>query len=155
MVLIVVLAALSVVCIFRPTGNEAAPPSMVDTDAIYSPGVAEVLQSAASIDPASMGSPSFSSAQEIVIPLVHDSKFYNLLSTTLEAISERLGVIHTDFVHSLEDLSRAIADTAHPASVAANFHPPSSLTTHAGTVRVRTGELKVGFSRIPIVPPPY
>ncbi|KAF8955392.1 SPX domain-containing protein [Flammula alnicola] len=84
----------------------------------------------------------YAAGQEIVIPLVHDTEFYNMLSMMLEAISEHLTTIHSDFVKSLESLSRTIADSAHPASVAARFHPFSGISADAGAVRVRTGDLK-------------
>jgi hypothetical protein len=84
-----------------------------------------------------------STMQEIVVPLVHDTEFYNLLSGTLESISEHLTGLHTEFVNSLQVLSMTIGDSTHPASVSASFQPLSSVTTHAGSVRVKTGELKV------------
>ncbi|KIM43658.1 hypothetical protein M413DRAFT_443563 [Hebeloma cylindrosporum] len=83
-----------------------------------------------------------SSMQEIVVPLVHDTEFYSLLSGKLESISEHLTGLQTEFVDSLQELSRTIGDTTHPASVAASFQPLSSITTDAGSVRVKTGELK-------------
>ena len=133
---------LCVVCIYSPPPPRPASPAITDpdSDSIYSPEVAAAAASATGADVDA------GTAREIVIPLVHDTKFYELLSTTLESIAERLGVIHADFVRSLQDLARDIADTAQPASVAANFHPPSSVTTHAGTLRVKTGELKVRWS---------
>lgn len=123
-------------CIYSPPPPRSASPAITDSDSdsIYSPAVAAAATDA-DFDAGT--------AREIVVPLVHDTKFYALLSTTLESIAERLGVIHADFVRSLQDLARNIADTAQPASVAANFHPPSSVTTHAGALRVKTGELKV------------
>ena len=127
--------ACSTWCIYSPPPPRPASPAITDpdSDSIYSPAVAAATD--ADVDAGA--------AREIVVPLVHDTKFYALLSTTLESIAERLSVIHADFVRSLQDLARDIADTAQPASVAANFHPPSSVTTHAGALRVKTGELKV------------
>lgn len=80
---------------------------------------------------------------EIIIPLVSDTEFYSMLTGTLETISVNLSKMHADFVKTLEGLSRTIADTAHPASVAASFQPLSRLDAHAGAVRVKTGHLKV------------
>ncbi|KDR79100.1 hypothetical protein GALMADRAFT_242961 [Galerina marginata CBS 339.88] len=79
---------------------------------------------------------------EEVIHLRHDTEFYGVLSTTLEAISAHLTKVYADFVATLEELSKTISDTAHPASVAARFHPLSSVNGHAGAVRVKTGHLK-------------
>jgi len=81
--------------------------------------------------------------QEIVVPLVHDTEFYSLLSGTLKSISEHMTALHSDFVNTLQVLSKTIGDSSHPASVSASFQPLSSITTHAGSVRVKTGELKV------------
>ncbi|KAF9479813.1 hypothetical protein BDN70DRAFT_878342 [Pholiota conissans] len=116
--------------------------STKDAESIYSP---ETLSTSPHPQPHSIDvsyGTDASTEQEIVIPLVHDTEFYNLLSTTLESIAAQLSEIHGSFVRSLEELSRAIADTAQPASVAAQFHPLSAVGTHAGAVRVRTGELK-------------
>jgi len=98
------------------------------------------------VSPNTQSTPTFE-MQEVVIPLIHDSEFFNILSTTLESISAHLTKMHEEFLSNLTDLSRAIADSSHPASVAAGFHPSSSITTHAGAIRVRTGELKVSPTR--------
>ncbi|KAJ3499051.1 hypothetical protein NLJ89_g10139 [Agrocybe chaxingu] len=80
--------------------------------------------------------------QEVVIPLVHDTEFYSILSSALESVSSHLTTTHGDFTQSLKGLSRTIADTSRPASVAAGFHPHSSVSTHAGAIRVKTGDMK-------------
>ncbi|PPQ72204.1 hypothetical protein CVT24_002361 [Panaeolus cyanescens] len=81
--------------------------------------------------------------QEIVIPLVHDSEFFNILSTTLESVSNHLTTVHEEFTVTLKQLSHTIADSAHPASVSSSsFQPLSPVTMHAGAVRVRTTNLK-------------
>ncbi|CAA7270761.1 unnamed protein product [Cyclocybe aegerita] len=80
--------------------------------------------------------------QEVVIPLVRDTEFYSILSSALESVSSHLTTVHGDFTQSLKGLSRTIADTSRPASVAAGFHPHSSVSTHAGAIRVKTGDLK-------------
>ena len=77
-----------------------------------------------------------------MVPLVHDTEFFNLLSDTLESISEHMTTLHSEFVNT-QALSMAIGDSSHPASVSVSFRPLSSVTTHAGLVRVNTGELKV------------
>jgi hypothetical protein len=82
--------------------------------------------------------------QEIVIPLVKDTEFYDILAAALQSISVHLATMHTDFVQSLKSLSRTIADTSAPASSASrNFHPMSSITTDAGAIRLKGGNLKV------------
>ena len=78
-----------------------------------------------------------------MVPLVHDTDFFTLLSGTLESISEHMTALHSEFVNTLQALSMTIGDSAHPASVSASFRPLSSVTTDAGLVRVNTRELKV------------
>ncbi|PPQ82687.1 hypothetical protein CVT25_009417 [Psilocybe cyanescens] len=83
--------------------------------------------------------------REIIIPLIHDTEFFNLLSTKLGAISTHLASMHAEFSDSLEELARMIADAAHPASAAAGFRPNSSVEMDAGggvRVRIRGGDLK-------------
>ncbi|KAH9475912.1 hypothetical protein JR316_0011473 [Psilocybe cubensis] len=80
--------------------------------------------------------------REIVIPLVHDTHFFSLLSSKLTHISTHLASIHTSFSASLTELQRTIADAAAPASASAStrFRPSSALASDAGGVRVRTKE---------------
>ena len=97
----------------------------------------------------SSSSPSITHAhtttQEVVIPLVHDTEFFAMLSSTLESVSTHLNAVHSDFTQSLQQLSKTIGDTSRPASVAGGFHPHSSITSHAGTIKVKTGDMKVGM----------
>ena len=88
---------LCVVCIYSPPPPRPASPAITDpdSDSIYSPAVAAAAAAATDADVDA------GAAREIVVPLVHDTKFYALLSTTLESIAERLSVIHADFVRSL------------------------------------------------------
>lgn len=82
--------------------------------------------------------------QEIIIPLVKDTEFYDILAAALQSISDHLATMHTDFVQSLQSLSHTISDTAAPASSASRtFHPMSSITTDAGAIRLKGGDLKV------------
>ncbi|KAF8154620.1 hypothetical protein B0H34DRAFT_660898 [Crassisporium funariophilum] len=80
--------------------------------------------------------------QEVVIPLIHDTQFYNMLATTLESVSAHLNTVHADFLGALKGLGRSISDAAGPASVVGGFMPHSRVTTHAGSVRVKSGDLK-------------
>ncbi|KAE9385623.1 hypothetical protein BT96DRAFT_1006875 [Gymnopus androsaceus JB14] len=81
------------------------------------------------IDSDSHGAP-----RELVIPLVKDSAFFELLSTALHDLSGRLSVLYTDFTDTLQALSVKIADSARPVSAnASNFHPHSILS-HPGTI---------------------
>ncbi|KAF8874442.1 SPX domain-containing protein [Infundibulicybe gibba] len=60
------------------------------------------------------GSPSH--PHEVVIPLVSDTAFFQMLSGALQAVSTHLITAHADFVGALQTLERDIADTARPAS---------------------------------------
>ncbi|KAF9007547.1 hypothetical protein BDQ17DRAFT_221387 [Cyathus striatus] len=82
---------------------------------------------------------------EIVIPLVSDTQFFELLSTALEAVSARMTTVQSNFYDSLKTLSRTIADTARPASYTSTaVKPHSGLTSHGGSIRVpNTGMSKV------------
>ena len=84
--------------------------------------------------------------QELVIPLVHEVEFYNMLTTALESVTLHLTAVQSDFLSSLRDLSNIISDSAHPASSASKFRPHSALTAHAGSVRVKISKVEVTFS---------
>jgi hypothetical protein len=81
--------------------------------------------------------------REIVIPLVHDAEFFELLVANIETLTSQMEKIHSEFLKSLLDLARMIADTCQPASVAANYHPYSSVSTHPATVEVHVKNMKV------------
>ncbi|KAJ3716221.1 hypothetical protein C8R42DRAFT_725411 [Lentinula raphanica] len=50
--------------------------------------------------------------QEVVIPLVKDSAFFELLSTALDNLSDRMSALYMDFTDTLETVSRNISDSA-------------------------------------------
>ncbi|KIK52382.1 hypothetical protein GYMLUDRAFT_49974 [Collybiopsis luxurians FD-317 M1] len=77
----------------------------------------------------------FSDSREIIIPLVKDSAFFELLSTALHSLSDRLSSLYGDFAESLETLSQKIGDSARPVSESRrrNFHAYSALS-NAGTI---------------------
>ncbi|TFY73592.1 hypothetical protein EWM64_g10420, partial [Hericium alpestre] len=66
-------------------------------------------------------------SKEVIIPLVNDTAFYQLLSNALQSISKHLEVVHTDFISTLETLSHTISDTARPQSATSKFHPHSRI----------------------------
>jgi hypothetical protein len=91
--------------------------------------------------------------QEVVVPLVQEMEFYNILTTTLESVSSHLTTVQSDFLSSLRNLSDIISHSAHPTSAASKFHPHSALTANPGLVRVNISKLKViifSFSRLKI-----
>lgn len=79
--------------------------------------------------------------REIIIPLVYDSAFFQLLSTALHSLSEHLAAVHLQFSSTLEDLSRSIAGTARPASSTRPGFRPYSHSSDAANISVRTPSL--------------
>ncbi|KAJ7198829.1 hypothetical protein GGX14DRAFT_665350 [Mycena pura] len=75
---------------------------------------------------------------EMVIPLESDSAFFQLLSATLQALSEHLVSIRAQFVLTLAELTRAVSQSARPVSSSSGrgFLVYSPLRSDAGGVRV-------------------
>lgn len=65
-------------------------------------------------------------AQELIIPLLSDTAFFQLLSTTLQSLSAHLLIVRSDFVTTLHTLSRDISLSARPVSSSSSFRPHSS-----------------------------
>ena len=112
---------------------------------VISPSIDSDAASFVSSSPSPSITHAHTTTQEVVIPLVHDTEFFAMLSSTLESVSTHLNAVHSDFTQSLQQLSKTIGDTSRPASVAGGFHPHSSITSHAGTIKVKTGDMKVGM----------
>ncbi|KAJ3994245.1 SPX domain-containing protein [Lentinula boryana] len=74
--------------------------------------------------------------QEVVIPLVKDSAFFELLSTALHNLSDRMSALYTDFTDTLETVSRNISDSARPISSRKNTFHPHSVLSNPGTVSI-------------------
>lgn len=81
--------------------------------------------------------------QEFVIPLVHDAEFFELLEGNIQRLATQMEKIHSEFLNSLLNLAAIVADTCRPASVAGNYHPYSSISTHPGMVDVKSKRMKV------------
>ncbi|KAJ3569146.1 hypothetical protein NP233_g5238 [Leucocoprinus birnbaumii] len=84
--------------------------------------------------------------REVIIPLVSDSQFFELLHNTLEHMSLHLKSIEDNFMETLKDLSKAIGDSARPASsshsaLGGGFHALSPLKDSAGVVHIRQSHL--------------
>jgi hypothetical protein len=69
--------------------------------------------------------------RELVIHLVSDSAFLEQLSSALQTFSAHLLSLRTDFVSTLEGLSRDISLSARPTSSTSSFHPYSYLSNPA------------------------
>ncbi|KAJ6475732.1 hypothetical protein C8R47DRAFT_1142306 [Mycena vitilis] len=84
---------------------------------------------------------------EIVIPLVSDSAFFELLYTALQALSDHLLTIHDQFLGTLADLTKSVSDSARPvSSTSPGFKVLSGLKTDAGGVRVDASNKKSDLS---------
>ncbi|KAF9069392.1 SPX domain-containing protein [Rhodocollybia butyracea] len=74
--------------------------------------------------------------REVIIPLVKDSAFFELLSTAIDSLSTRLSSLSADFTETLETVSRKISDSARPVSARKNKFKPHSALSHPGTIRL-------------------
>ncbi|KAF5366316.1 hypothetical protein D9758_005713 [Tetrapyrgos nigripes] len=82
-------------------------------------------------------------SRELVIPLVKDSAFFQLLSTALQGLSEHFSVLHTEFTDTLEDLAKTISDSTQPLSYSSkSFHPHSVVSSHPGEAKSTGGAIK-------------
>lgn len=74
--------------------------------------------------------------QEVVIPLVSDTEFFNNLISALEGMSTHMSTVHQEFTKSLKSLSRTISESALPASASPSFHAHSAVSSHPGSIMV-------------------
>ncbi|KAJ3848009.1 hypothetical protein EV368DRAFT_50122 [Lentinula lateritia] len=81
-----------------------------------------------------IASQSQGTAREVVIPLVKDSAFFELLSTALHNLSDRMSTLYTDFADTLETVSRKVGDSARPISSRNNSFHPHSVLSNPGTI---------------------
>ncbi|TFK37062.1 SPX domain-containing protein [Crucibulum laeve] len=89
-----------------------------------------------------MAPSSLGNKQEVVIPLVSDTEFFQLLSTALEAVSAHMTIVHTHFSDTLRELSRTIGDSARPASATSRgVKPHSGVSSNAGIIRLPNATL--------------
>ncbi|KAF9443837.1 hypothetical protein P691DRAFT_678684 [Macrolepiota fuliginosa MF-IS2] len=85
-------------------------------------------------------------SSEIIVPLVSDGQFFELLCTTLGHMSIHMQSVQNDLLETVAVLSRTISRSARPASschsvLGGKFHPHSPLNEHPGDVRVQAGSL--------------
>jgi hypothetical protein len=73
---------------------------------------------------------------EVVIPLVSDTAFFQMLSMAIHHVSAHLIDVRSNFVDTLRDLSRNISDLARPASSVSRSFRPFSVTSNAATINV-------------------
>ncbi|KAF7324866.1 hypothetical protein MKEN_00528700 [Mycena kentingensis (nom. inval.)] len=78
----------------------------------------------------------------MVIPLVSDSAFFQLLATTLHGLSDHLLTIRAQFVLTLTELTKTVSDSARPSSSGSGFKVHSALRADAGGVRVDASSRK-------------
>jgi hypothetical protein len=68
--------------------------------------------------------------QEVIVPLPHDTAFFDLLSSALAALSNHLQKVQANFTQTLEDLSRTISQSTYPSP--RRSHPSSSSIMRSG-----------------------
>ncbi|KAF7437333.1 hypothetical protein PC9H_004172 [Pleurotus ostreatus] len=66
---------------------------------------------------------------ELVIPLVADGAFFELLSDALRALSEYLTGVRSDFSVTLRNLAATISSSARPMSATSSFRPYSVVSS--------------------------
>ncbi|KAF4605704.1 hypothetical protein EYR40_004493 [Pleurotus pulmonarius] len=66
---------------------------------------------------------------ELVIPLVADGAFFELLSDALRALSEYLTGVRSNFSVTLRDLAATISSSARPMSATSSFRPYSVVSS--------------------------
>ncbi|KAL0958879.1 hypothetical protein HGRIS_014194 [Hohenbuehelia grisea] len=72
---------------------------------------------------------------EVVIPLVSDTAFFELLTSALQALATHLLAVQNDFMATLKSLAVTIASTSHPMSAtSSSFRPHSSLSNPAASL---------------------
>ena len=68
-------------------------------------------------------------ARELIIPLVSDTAFFELLYSALETLASHLLVVRANFVEDLRTLAASLSHTAIPQhSSSSHFHPSSRLS---------------------------
>ncbi|KAG6914825.1 hypothetical protein DXG01_015126 [Tephrocybe rancida] len=79
--------------------------------------------------------PDESNPNEVVIPLASDMIFFQTLSTAISHLSAHLVTVQSDFVDTLNTLSRTIGNSARPASSSdSGFRPHSVLSSKPWSV---------------------
>ncbi|CCL98486.1 uncharacterized protein FIBRA_00484 [Fibroporia radiculosa] len=87
-------------------------------------------------------------AREVIIPLVSDSAFFDLLTQAIQYLSTRLAAVRLDFEANLHTLSHNISYSARPmSSSTSTFRPHSAHTSDAANVSVQ-GPLPMLFSGV-------
>lgn len=85
---------------------------------------------------------------EVIIPLTADMMFFQTLSTAIEDLSAHMVTVQSDFVDTLQSLSRTIGDSARPTSSTTTFRPHSGLTSKPWSVHA-AGKAKVRYLALP------
>ncbi|KAF9261076.1 hypothetical protein L218DRAFT_961763 [Marasmius fiardii PR-910] len=79
--------------------------------------------------------------EEIVIPLVSDTAFFQSLSKALISLSTHLLSLHAKFVDTLQALGKDIGSVARPVSSGHSYHPHSMLS-NPGTIKSPSSSFK-------------
>ena len=76
------------------------------------------------------------SVREYTIPLASDIAFFDLLTSAMNSLSAQLAIVHSEFMATLEDLSKSISDRALPVSQIKASYRPFSVDDDAGAITV-------------------
>ncbi|KIP08754.1 hypothetical protein PHLGIDRAFT_117001 [Phlebiopsis gigantea 11061_1 CR5-6] len=76
--------------------------------------------------------------QEVVIPLVSDTAFFEALMQALQNLSTQMGAVSDEFMENLDSLSRMVAAAARPMSSTSSVFQPHSSGSNPSTVSVHT-----------------
>jgi hypothetical protein len=88
------------------------------------------------------------SPREVILPLVSDAQFFELLGATLQHASTHLQCVQKGFLHTLTTLSGVIANSARPVSSShsgfrGNFHALSPLKDDPSSIHISSHLSKV------------
>jgi hypothetical protein len=92
----------------------------------------------------SSGNAATAGTKEFIIPLLSDTAFFQLLSTALQSLSTHLLNVHSEFIATLDALSRDISLSARPVSSSSTVHPHSSSSSHDASVRFSSSIFAAG-----------
>ncbi|KAI0764625.1 SPX domain-containing protein [Fomes fomentarius] len=118
------------------------PPSVLQVASMSSiafEGVARSDVGSAELELATPGT--FTSSQELIIPLASDTAFFRTLNEALAALSAHLVTKRAEFESTLQELSQSISTAARPSSSTSSFHPYSPFSTDPADISVSSGSM--------------
>src|ERR1700722_6116118 len=105
--------------------NEQLHPS-ADTHHAYPPCCKTYTIHTRDLTTSSSAAATTDGTHEVVITLVSDATFVQLLSTALQSLSAHLPLVQSNFLSNLDHLSKDISSSARPMSSISSFRPHSA-----------------------------